>query len=62
MHKMSNMRLINPNSVDVRFGRHLYRMKSTYGIRDLYNPNDDLWEEVKPVPAAQIRAGAFIEP
>ena len=54
-----DLRLVNPNSVDVRFGRHLYRMKSTYGIRDLYNPNDDLWEEVKPVPAAQIRAGGI---
>ena len=33
-----DIRLVNPNSVDVRFGSHLFRMKSTYGIRDLYNP------------------------
>ena len=52
-------RLVNPNSVDVRFGHTLFRMKSTYGIRDLYNPNDDLWEAVSPVPAAQIRAGGI---
>ena len=52
-------RLVNPNSVDVRFGRTLFRMKSTYGIRDLYNPSDDLWEAVEPVPAAQIRAGGI---
>ena len=52
-------RLVNPNSVDVRFGGTLFRMKSTYGIRDLYNPSDELWEAVDPVPAEQIRAGGL---
>ena len=53
------LRLVNPNSVDVRFGRTLFRMKSTYGIRDLYNPHDELWEQVLPVPASQIREGGI---
>ncbi len=52
-------RLVNPNSVDVRFGGTLFRMKSTYGIRDLYNPSDELWEAFDPVPAEQIRAGGI---
>ena len=54
-----DMRLVNPNSVDVRFGKTLFRMKSTYGIRDLYNPHDELWEQVLPVPARQIREGGI---
>ena len=54
-----DMRLVNPNSVDVRFGKTLFRMKSTYGIRDLYNPHDELWEQVLPVPASQIREGGI---
>jgi dCTP deaminase len=54
-----DIRLVNPNSVDIRLGSTLYRMKSSFGIRDLYNPSDDLWEEVSSVPAAQIRAGGI---
>ena len=51
--------LVNPNSVDIRFGDRLYRMKSTVGLRDLYNPNDALWEEVKPIPAKHVREGGI---
>jgi dCTP deaminase len=54
-----DLRLVNPNSVDVRFGKILFRMKSTFGIRDLYNPHDELWERVLPVPARQIREGGI---
>lgn len=54
-----DIRLVNPNSVDIRFGSTLYRMKSSCGVRDLYNPNDELWEEVSAVPAEQIRAGGI---
>jgi dCTP deaminase len=47
--------LVGPNSVDIRFGDRLYRMKSTVGLRDLYQPNDELWEEVHAIPAKQVR-------
>ena len=52
-------RLINPNSVDIRFGERLYRMKGTVGVRDLYNPNDELWEEILPITAKQVREGGI---
>ena len=54
-----DVRLVNPNSVDVRLGHQLFRMGSSFGIRDLYNPNDALWEAVAPVPAAKVRQGGI---
>jgi dCTP deaminase len=51
--------LVNPNSVDVRLGPDLFRMKSAYGVRDLYCPDDALWERVEPVRASTIRSGGL---
>jgi len=54
-----DIRMVNPNSVDVRLGEKMYRMGSSFGIRDLYNPSDDLWVEVEPVSAKQVRNGGI---
>ena len=34
-------------------------MKSAYGVRDLYCPDDELWERVEPVSASIVRSGGL---
>lgn len=49
--------LVNMNSVDVRLGPDLFRMKGRYGMRDLYHPEAREWERIEPVTALEIRTG-----
>ena len=51
--------LVNPNSVDVRLGPELYRMHGNFGLRDLYRPDDSLWERVSPVFARDIHTRSW---
>lgn len=51
--------LVNMNSVDIRLGPDMYKMKGRYGMRDLYDPDDSIWEKVEPVSAWDIRHGTM---
>ena len=47
--------LVSINSVDIRLGSNLWKLKQDQEIRDLYCPDDDLWIEQSPVTTKSIR-------
>ncbi|TVQ98686.1 MAG: hypothetical protein EA398_13175 [Deltaproteobacteria bacterium] len=46
--------LVGINSVDVRLGADLFRLRND-GFRDLYSDRPEQWEKVETVPAGRIR-------
>lgn len=55
-----NEELISINSVDVRLGYDLWTIRKNFNedifpIRDLYNPDDNVWEKISPVSATIIK-------